>query len=151
MGTSKARAEQRQEAKVASKGHMTVSNGVIFSSREPLQRLMAKSLPVRTSFALARLANTLNSHFQTIESVRNGLIKKYGRPVEGKHDGTMQVAADAEDYLVFIAEMNELFAVEVDVAAQKVMLPAALSGLEIEPAVLIPLLPFVDMEEAQIA
>src|SRR3990167_11491488 len=109
MGTSKARAEQRQEAKVASKGHMIVSNGVIFSSREPLQRLMAKSLPVRTSFALARLANTLNGHFQTIESVRNGLIKKYGRPVEGKHDGTMQVAADAEDYLVFIAEMNELF------------------------------------------
>ena len=128
-------------------GHLKVLNGDIFAAREQLQKLMAKELPVRTSFALAKLANTLNGHLQAIETVRNGMVKKYGEPIEGK-PGSMQVAADSEQFPKFQAEMNELFGMEIEVAAQKVLLPASLSGMVIEASTLMALLPFVDIEES---
>lgn len=144
----KSRPAKRHEAAVAAKGYLTVLNADIYNAREALQKLMAKELPVRTSFALAKLGNTLNGHLQAIEVVRNGLVKKYGTPLEGK-PGSIQVKPDTEEFAKFQAEMNELFGVEVEVAAQKIMLPADLNGMGIEAATLLPLLKFVDMEESK--
>lgn len=145
--TIKARAEKRREAKAASNGHLQVLNGDIFTAKEPLLKLMAKELPVRTSFELARLANTLNGHLQAIDTVRNQLVKKYGQPVP-EHPGSFQVPPDGEEYGKFIAEMNGLFSLAVDLAAEKVILPASMdSSLAIEPSVLMSLLKFVDIEE----
>lgn len=143
---STARATKRREAKAAANGYLQVLNADIFHAIDPLKKLMAKELPVRTSFALAKLANTLNGHLQAIEVVRNGLVRKYGKPMEDRPGG-LQVALDSVEYPKFIEEMNELLSEKADVAAQKVILPVTLDGMGIEASVLMPLLAFIDIAE----
>jgi hypothetical protein len=144
---SEERAMGRQ-AKALTNGHLTVFNADIYAAREPLQRLMALSLPVRSSFALARLASALQGPMGALELVRSQIINRHGDPVEGK-PGTVKIASDSEGYAKFTEEMSELYGVEVTVEASKVILPASVGdSLEIEANVLAPLLKFVDIEAA---
>lgn len=145
--SSKARAERRREEKAAANGYLRVQNGDIFAAKEPLQKLLTKEWPVRTSFALARLANTLNGHLQDIESVRTQLIRKYGKPT-GDQRGTTQVNAESEEYPKFLEELNDLFGLEVEVAVQKIAIPAdSLNGMTVEAGLLLPLLQFIELQE----
>ena len=103
---------------------------------------------MRTSFALAKLANMLQGHLQAIESVRHGLVQKHGEPMEGK-PGDFQVKEGTEEFTKFLEEYNELLSVEVTVPIEIVTLPESVGGksLDIEAGVLMPLIDkFVTME-----
>lgn len=105
---------------------------------------MAMKFPVAVSFKLAKIANKLNDALRSIEAVRNGLINKYGEPNE---KGQMAVSADSPNFEKFIAEFNDLMAIEVEVVIDKVRLPEEVDGkpLEIEPSLLMALEKFVEV------
>ena len=120
---------------------MKLTNGIVFGSREALQKLMAERLPVKTSYWLAKMARKLNDQLEVIEAVRIGLIKQYGTQDEGEQN--VSVKAGSENYARFVADFNELMSQEVELDIEKVKLPE--DGLTIAPEVLFALDPFIEL------
>ena len=123
---------------------MKLTNGEIFSSREPLEALLQMKFPVAISFKLAKTASKVNDALKTIEGVRNGLINRYGAPNDL---GQMWVAPDSANFEAFVKEFNDLMAIEVEVVIDKVKLPEEVDGkpLEVAPALLMALSQFVEV------
>lgn len=133
---------------------MQLTNGEIFTSREPLQKLLGQKFPVKTAYGLARLANKFQEQLKIIEEVRNGLVTKHGEK-DGK--GQTSVKPEGESWEKFVAEFNELMAQEVELVFDKVKIPEKVAGtcdkchhnmdvvLEIEPNVLMALAKFVEV------
>ena len=121
---------------------MKLTNGEIFASREPLEALLQMKFPVAISFKLAKTATKVNEALKVIEGVRNGLINRYGAPNDL---GQMWVAPNSENFELFVKEFNDLLAIEVEVAIDKVKLPEEVDGLpfEVEPSLLMALEKFV--------
>ena len=120
---------------------MKLNNGEIFNAWEPLQKLAGKELPVKASLGLARITNRLREQYNSIELVRRGLIRKYGK---ADKDNPQQIAVrqDSEEYPKFAAEVVELMNQEADeVVFERVKLPEEVDGktLQIKPEILIPL------------
>ena len=118
---------------------MKLTNGEVFSAREPLMKLLEERLPVKCSYKLAKLANKLESALKAIEKVRSGLVKKHG---EKNEKGQMQVKEGSAGYDLFVDEFNELMALEVEIIADKVQLP---EDLTIEPRTLMALEKFIEV------
>jgi hypothetical protein len=133
---------------------MKVLNGQIFQAREPLQKLSGEKLPVKASWGLAKLSLKLNEQLKAIDEVRNGLINKYGVADE---KGNVSVKQDTPNWNKFVEEFNELMMQEVEIVFEKVKLPEKVSAtcdackhnmdkpLEIEPATLMALEPFIEL------
>jgi hypothetical protein len=125
---------------------MRVTNGEIFNAKEPLEKLVQVSLPVKVSLQVARLANKINVELRAIEDVRMGLIRKYGKVSE---DGR-QMTVDPFDgnYPKFLEEINELMSQGTEIVAENVVLPTTVDGkpLELEPSILMALEKFVSCE-----
>ena len=133
---------------------MKLTNGDVFLSREPLQKLLDQKFPVMVSYKLGKLANKLSEQFKVIEDSRNGLIKKYG---EKDDKGNLTVKQEGEKWEKFVAEFNELMAHEEEIVIEKVRLPEKVSAtcdkcnhnmdkaLEIEPKILMALDKFVEV------
>ena len=135
---------RRQAAKAASNGHIKALNGEIFAAKKPLEELLQEKFPIKTAFGLATLVNTLNGHLQNIESVRSQLVRKHGKE-DTARAGQFSVDKNGPAFDAFAKEMNDLFEIEVEVAARKVELPDTVAGkpLEISAASLIALERFV--------
>ena len=133
---------------------MKVTNGDIFTAREPLTKIMEQKFPVMVSYKLAKMMSKLNGQYKVIEDVRNGLIKKYG---EKDEKGNIQVKPDGPNWTVFIGDFNELMALETEIVFEKVKLPEKVAAvcdkcshnmdrpLEIEPKTLMALDKFVEV------
>ena len=133
---------------------MKVTNGDIWTARDPLKTLVEQKFPVMVSYKLAKLVVKLNEPFKVIEEVRNGLVKKYG---ETNDKGSLEVKQDSENYPKFVDEFNELMAQEIELVFDKVKLPEKTAStcdachhnmdkpLEIEPKILIALDKFVEV------
>uniref|UniRef100_A0A6H2A0L9 Uncharacterized protein n=1 Tax=viral metagenome TaxID=1070528 RepID=A0A6H2A0L9_9ZZZZ len=126
---------------------MKLLNGEIFEAKPQLDKLLGKELPVKVAYGLAKMANKLNVEFQTIELVRNGLIKKYG---EADKDNPMQISVkqDGENFQKFVAEFTELMNQEVEVVIEKVKLPIEVDGkpFQLEANILMALEKFIEVE-----
>lgn len=131
---------------------MKLKNKEILNANEPLGNLMRERFPVKTSFALVKLATSLKAPIENFEATRKSLIQKYDITVE---EG--QVKSTQEDGVEkFISEVNELGEEEVDVKIEKFSLPEKVSAtcdackhnmdrpLEIEPIVLMALEKFIN-------
>jgi len=116
---------------------MKLLNGEILDSREPLQILLGKQLPVKVSYALARMAIKLGEEWKAIEEVRKGLVKRYG---ESDKDNPNKHSVDlaGDKYPKFVEEFEALM---------KVKLPEEVDGkpLEIKPAILMALEKFIEV------
>jgi len=125
---------------------MKLLNGEIFASREPLEKLTGKELPVKVSLDLARVANKLNAEWQTIDRVRIGLITKYGK-ADKENPQQIRVDPEGENYPKFVEEINELMGQETEVVIEKVKLPQEVDGkpLQIEPNILMALEKFIEV------
>jgi hypothetical protein len=104
---------------------MKLTNGDIFTVREPLQKLITEKFPVMVSYKLAKLVNKLNEQNKVIEEVRQGLIKKYG---EKDDKGNTQVKQEGENWVKFVGEFNELMSQEIELVIDKVKLPEKVSS-----------------------
>ena len=120
---------------------MKLTNGEIFNSREPLNKLMANKLPVKASYGLAQLAHKLNDHLQVIEKVRGGLIQTYGEK-DPDNPQQIRVSQQSGKFPQFAAEMAELMSHEVEIVIDVVTLP---DTLEVEPAILMALVKFINV------
>jgi len=125
---------------------MKLLNGEILDSREPLQILLGKQLPVKVSYALARMAIKLGEEWKAIEEVRKGLVKRYG---ESDKDNPNKHSVDlaGDKYPKFVKEFEALMNQEVEVVIEKIKLPEEVDGkpLEIEPATLMALEKFIEV------
>ena len=123
---------------------MKVTNGEVFAAKEPLDKLLIISLPVKPSYQLARMARKLLDARQPIEVVRNKLVKEYGAEAEGR-PGVFTVAPGGEHWDEFVSKVNELMAEEVEVDATQVVLPS--KDWTVDAATLMALEKFVTLEE----
>ena len=146
---------------------MKVKNGDIWAAenRTPntmsaLQVIGQEKLPVKVSYALAKLGRKLNEHFAILEQVKNDLVKKYGEPDgKGQHNIQQFVVTEVEKDGVkgkeigpnpkweeFTADFKELMEQDVEVElTEKIVLPV--DGLSVTPATLMALDAFVTVAE----
>ena len=138
---------------------MKVRNSEIYNSIEPFKRLIALKLPGKVSYELAKLINSIDTEYDIIEKVKNGLIVKFGEKLE---DGNMQVkptikAKDEngkeverqnENWLLFMAEFGEVLSQETELPLKKkIAIPETVNDkkLEIETEILLPLMSFIEI------
>ena len=133
---------------------MKLTNGEIYSAKEPLQKLLAEKPPFAVSYGLAILASKLDPQLGVIETVRQGLFKTYGTP---NPENSQQLQApqfmieddnknmvENPQAIKFVEEYNELMSKEVEIVIDVVEIPSTVE-LTIEPAVLMPLMKFIKM------
>jgi len=118
---------------------MKLTNGEIYKAKEPLGKLLDKTLPVKTSYNIARLANKIGTQYNILEQVRLGLFKKYGKS-DPKNPMSMSIDPASEEYVKFIDEMGELMGQEIELVFDVIELPQT---LEIEPMTLMLLEKFI--------
>ena len=134
---------------------MKLTNGDVFQAREPLQKLMAQKLPVKTAYALAMLANKLNDQLKVLDTVRQGLIDKYairdketGRiKTRQNEDGATVLDLEPDVATKFNSEFGELMQQTVEIVFERVKLPENVDGkgFEIEAVTLMALEKFVEV------
>lgn len=110
----------------------------MYAAREPLKKLMEMKFPVKTSFAVAKLANKFGQQLGPVDETVNALINRYGVVKEGQKQKS--IGAGDPQWEEFVKEFNDLMAVENDVAVTQVSLP---EDCDIEPMILAPLEKFV--------
>ena len=128
---------------------MKLKNGEIFNAKEPLGKLMEAKFPVKTAFALAKMARKLDEAVQDIEKVRQGLFQTYGAPdpknmtqlrvdqtiplvdekgeAQNDPEGTPVMIPNPK-WSKFMEELGELFSQEVEVVLESVALPEKVAG-----------------------
>jgi len=119
----------------------TFTNAEIFGAFPNLDKVAQLKLPVKTSFAVAKLVQSLSPAYQAIETVRNPLIQKYA--IVHKDEKQPTIRPNDDNWPQFAAEFGELLALEVEVEFDKVVLPDV--PLEVEPATLLPLMRFLNI------
>jgi hypothetical protein len=122
-----------------------LSNGEIFAASKPLESLSKEKMPLKPSYRIAMLVKKLSSQLEVIEKIRIGLVQKYG---EKNEKGDVSIQQNTSNWFLFIGEMNELFAQEVEIEFEKIELPSEVDGkaFNIEPSVLISLEKFIDIK-----
>ena len=138
---------------------MKLTNGEIFNAKKPIEKLLDKELPVKTSYGLAKLATKLSDQLQVIGQVIQGLRKTHGT-ADPKNPSQFNVLPEIDgefnpEYGKFNEGINELMAQEIEIVLDVVTLPEKVASvcekcghttekaLEIEPSVLMALEKFV--------
>uniref|UniRef100_A0A6M3KVN9 Uncharacterized protein n=1 Tax=viral metagenome TaxID=1070528 RepID=A0A6M3KVN9_9ZZZZ len=116
---------------------MKLTNAEIFNVKEPLMLLSKEKLPVKTSLAVLRLIRKLDEFLIPVETVRDGLIRTYGKETK---EGNFTVMPGDENWSKFNKEYGELMTQTSEVVFEVVTLP---DTLEIEPATLMALERFI--------
>jgi hypothetical protein len=134
---------------------MKVTNGTIFSAREPLRILLGQKFPVMVSYKLAKMAHVVQDQLHIITETRNALIEKHGTKEKGKPGKTVPPNTPAME--AFSKELAELLELEVELKIEKVKLPEKVAAtcdkchhnmdrpLEIEPSILLALEDFIEV------
>lgn len=104
---------------------MEVTLGQIYASFNLLNRIVDQQLPVRMAFRFTRLIRELNKEYTSLESLRDGLVKKYGESVEGQ-EGAFRVADDQRE--AFMTDFQDLLQETVEIQWELVSIEAP--GLE---------------------
>ena len=125
---------------------MKLTNGEIFGSKEALGNVFDRDWPIKLSFKIATLIAKLNTALESIEAVRNPLVKKYGKPAED-NPNNIQIDEKSADYPKFVEKFNELMNEEVEIEFDIIELPAKVDGKEvsIKPRILMALEKFVKL------
>jgi len=126
----------------------TMKNSDVFNSLEPMKELVNIELPVKTSYAITRLVQKLESARKAIETVRLGLVKKYGES-DKDNPKNIRVTPECSNWEAFVSDFNELMEVEVELDFIPVKLPLEFNGksVAIKPGVLLLLDKFIQVDE----
>ena len=126
---------------------MKTTNGELFNNIKPaLGKLIQVQLPVKTSFEIAKFTALVQKNVDTVESVRNSLIAKYGETDKIRQVPVITPKSPRWDE--FVPEYNELMDIEIELPDTVIVIPQNVNGreVEIEPSVLIALEKFVVMK-----
>lgn len=91
---------------------MEVTLGQIFASFNLIGRIVDQSLPIKLAWRFTKLIKGLNQEYQSLEKLRDGLVRKHGEEVEGQ-DGAFRVTEESREG--FMREFQELLSTEVEV------------------------------------
>lgn len=137
---------------------MKLTNGEIFNAHEPLKDLMGKKFPIKASYALAKLAQSLTPQIDIVSQLRQTLYITYGE-ADPKDPGRILMSPANKNFPKFAAELGELFEQTCEVEFEVVKLPSVITvvcekcrniltvPLEIKPATLMLLEKFIEVEE----
>ncbi len=81
----------------------------LVNSKDALQRLIEKELPVKMAYRLSKFVKAANKELEFFEEQRVKLAKKYG-----KDDGKGQIIVTAENIPAFSEELDPLLNEDVD-------------------------------------
>lgn len=123
---------------------MKISNGEIYNTRAPLDKLMATKMPIKTCYELAKIARLLSDHIAIVGQMKDKLITTYGTLPE-KGPPRPVITPGDENWSKFSEELGVLMGEEVELDFEVVALPL---NLEIEPWIIFTLERFVKLEEA---
>lgn len=73
--------------------------------------LLAQPLPLKVKYWLDRLSKILKSEVESIDEIRNGLIKELGEEV----DGQVQIKVDSPNFEIFHKQYTELLETEKEI------------------------------------
>jgi len=130
---------------------MKLKNGEIWKAYPKLVELSKVKLPVKSSLAVAKLANKLQRPYAVVDGERGKLVSKYGK--ENEETKQTSIGVENENWAVFIKELDEMFDMEWDddIQFNKVKLPEKITDtcgkcnhnmdvvFQVEPEILIPL------------
>ncbi len=100
---------------------MKVTNAELFNAIEPFKELMRAKMPAKVSYEIIRLVKKLDEYLQPAETVKNDLIRRYGK--EDPETLIPQVAPGDPGYKDFVEEYGELLKIEHDIDISVVILP----------------------------
>jgi hypothetical protein len=130
---------------------MELLNGEIYGAFPHINELSQKQLPVTISFGLAKINIAIKSVFEALDGIRNGLIKKYGKP-DKENPRKIHIEPETEEYDKFFEEFAELMGQTVEVPDFKkviLRLPMEIDGkpLDMSASAIIALEKFVEVVE----
>ena len=125
---------------------MKVKNKIIFGSQPALAKLVLLSLPIKTSYEIAKLAKELKQNLELLNITRDKAIKRYGKQDETTKEVVLK--PNTEEMTKFLEEFNALLEEEVEISSPKIKLPLKVDDkdFQLEPSVIIALEPFIDLE-----
>lgn len=105
-----------------------------------------KELPAKASYRVSKLVRKMAAENRDYEKARSDAISKYGEKVQVKVQGVDQEAVKVkpENQEAFTAEMQGLLDVDVELEGCALIAWADVEKLEIAPAVLADLEPFIE-------
>lgn len=125
-----------------------VTLGQLVTADQALGRLTAERLPIKVSYALGKLAKAIAAEVECFHKERNAAVTMFGaeRPTTepekaNGHGGTI-MAVLPEHHAAFVARVNELAALSVELPGEPISL-AALGEIQISTADLLALEPLV--------
>lgn len=109
---------------------MKLTLNSIMNSEEVLNKLANKQgLKAKTSFALAMNIKALSEPINTLENVKNDLVRKYG---EKEGEDSYVVNRDSKNFDKFVEEYRNLMDTETDVKIKKIKIDE-LDGTGLSP------------------
>jgi len=110
---------------------MRVNLGHLYESHAALERLKRTELPARLAFKVARNLRILETEIADIEKQRMVIVSKHGKRSE---DDPGKWLVQPEDTAAFRAEIDELFAAEIEMSLTPLRFDDLPDGLSITPA-----------------
>ncbi len=99
---------------------MKLKLSTIVNSKEALQEVLKKELPIKTAYRIQKNLRLIEPEFNQYEEIRSKLIKeKYGE--EGVEEGNWSVKPNRMKD--FVKELDELASEEIELDIIKVSLP----------------------------
>lgn len=98
---------------------MKFTNSEIHLMVGPMQRLLARDLPVKVSYKLLKAVKQLETQTNLVEKMRIDLLKKYGTEAKG----TVSVEPGTDSHADFLKDFNEILVEEVEIEVEAVQLP----------------------------
>ena len=101
---------------------MQFMNGEIYGAVQALIKLSEKELPVKIAYWLARLSGKLNEPYKAINTVKNGLVTKYGTATAQG----LTIEPEDANWEAFTKDYNELMSEEIELDISPVVIPIIL-------------------------
>ena len=103
---------------------MLVSIGVLKVVEPSLVKLIETDLPIKMSYQLSKLFDTINGELRKAEEHRVALVRKYGT----QHDDGLKVEED--NMAAFMADYNELMGIQIELNTEPIQVKALLDHNE---------------------
>jgi hypothetical protein len=117
----------------------------IVDAMPALATFAQKELPAKAAYRVSKLCRKMNSAHRDFMQAREGVLKKHGKPVEGKPD---QLRLEAEDSKAANEELRLLLEEDVELEGCVPVAWADIDKLQLAPAVLADLEPFIEAPPA---
>ena len=116
-------------------------------AEKALKDLSETRLPIKTAYTIGKMLRLIAPESAAFNKQRNDLILELGEKDEGAD--TVTIKPNTPAWTEFTEKLQELIAVEVELAGVKPILLSAFGTAELTPNMILQLGDFIDMEEEE--